>query len=214
MVPCITGLCPFTISFPFPDVATSAPLLGGSGGALAGKNGKYNDLTGYKNNPFETKLYGGALISPALIPAEYRYWSQGPGSTLDERGGLQAHYRDVADPLKKKPKDQSAQQNGGDFPITIEVERTAATIRDTTKFMPGSEQLKLQSQMKGDTMRALASAHAFFYRPARDSLSAFTRNGWQRGDNRTEYQNLFSPYWQARLAPTTVGEEAASALAQ
>jgi hypothetical protein len=113
-----------------------------------------------------------------------------------------------------KPKNQTPEENGGKFPITVEVERTNATVRDTTKLLKDSKQLRLESQMKGDTMRALASAHAYFYRPRVDDLKKFTRNGWHRGDNKTEYQNLFSPYWQARLAPTPIAEEAAAAAAQ
>ena len=214
LVPCPVGLCPVTIGFPFPDVGTTAPFLGGSGGSVAGAGGAYKDATGYKNNPFEAKLYGGAMLSPAIVPAQYRYWVQGPGTTLDSGGGLQKHYRDVAAPLTTKPTNQSAEENGGKFPITVEVERTSASIRDTTKFMPGSQQLKLQPQLKGETLRALSSAHAFFYRPAQNDSALFTRTGWQRSDNRTEYQSLFSPYWQARLAPTSLAEQSASALGQ
>jgi hypothetical protein len=80
--------------------------------------------------------------------------------------------------------------------------------------LPGSDQLKLQPQTKGNTMRSLSSAHAYFYRPSQDNSALFTRAGWRRDDNRTEYQNLFSPYWQARLAPTSLAEESASALGQ
>jgi len=215
LVPCITGLCPVTVTVPFPDAKLSPPFLGGSGGAVAGAGGSYSDALGYKNNPFESKLYGGALISPAVVPALYRYWVTGPGTTLDASGGLQDHYRDVADPTNAalKPKNQTPEENGGKFPITIEVERTAATVRDTTKLLKDSKQLRLENQLKGNTMRALSSAHAYFYRSRVDDLKQFTRNGWSRGGD-TEYQNLFSPYWQARLAPTTPAEEAAAAAAQ
>ena len=214
LVPCPIGTCPVVVTVPLPDIGTQAPYLGGHGGAVAGAGGKYTG--GYKNNPTESTFYGFALTSPASLPALWRYNVTGPGATLDSGGGLQSHYRDVAAPLNAalKPKNQSADENGGKYPITVEVERTAATIRDTTKFMPGSQQLKLEPQMKGDTMRALSSAHAFFYRPRTDDLKQFTRNGWRRGDNRTEYQTLFSPYWQARLAPTTAAEEALSATGQ
>jgi len=214
MVPCITGLCPFTITIPFPDIGTTAPYLGGHGGAVAGKGGAYGDANGYKNNATESMLYGFALTSPAIVPANYRYWAKGPGTTLDSGGGLQDHYRDMASPLTAKPANQTALENGGKFPITLEVERTQDTIRESTVIMPGADKLKLEDAMKGKTLRALASAHAFFYRPRLDDLKQFTRNGWKRGDSKTEYQSLFSPYWQARLAPTTVAEEAAAAAAQ
>jgi len=214
MVPCITGLCPFTITVPLPDATTTAPFFGGHGGAVAGKGGGYGEANGYKNNATESMLYGFALTSPASIPALYRYWAKGPGTTLDSGGGLQDHYRDMASPTTSKPKNQTPLENGGKFPITIEVERTQATIRQSTTIMPGADRMKLEDAMKGKTMRALASAHAFFYRPRLDDLKQFTRNGWKRGDSKTEYQSLFSPYWQARLAPTTVAEEAAAAAGQ
>ncbi|MFT7722005.1 MAG: pilus assembly protein TadG-related protein [Roseateles sp.] len=214
MVPCPVGTCPVTATVPFPDIGTTAPYLGGHGGAVAGSGGKYGEASGYKNNAAESKLYGFALTSPAVVPANYRYWSQGPGTTLDSGGGLQDHYRDMASPLTSKPANQTPLENGGKFPVTIEVERTQGTIRQSTTILPGADRLKLEDGMKGQTMRALASAHAYFYRPRLDDLKQFTRNGWRRGDHKTEYQNLFSPYWQARLAPTTIAEEAAAAAAQ
>lgn len=214
LVPCPVGTCPVTVSVPLPDVTTTAPFLGGHGGAVAGSGGKYGEAKGYKNNATESMLYGFALTSPAVVPANYRYWLKGPGTTLDSNGGLQDHYRDVANPLGAKPLNQTPLENGGKFPITIEVERTQATIRQSTTVLPNSDKLRLEDGMKSQTMRALASAHAFFYRPRLDDLKQFTRNGWRRGDNKTEYQNLFSPYWQARLAPTPLAEEAAAAATQ
>jgi hypothetical protein len=216
LVPCPIGTCPVTVTVPFPDLGSQAPFTGGHGGAVAGAGGKYSDAKGYKNNPAESWLYGYALTSPATIPANYRYWVKGPGSTLDAGGGLQAHYRDMADPTSpaNKPKNQTPIENGGKFHVTLEVERTAATVRTSTALLKDSNKLALAGSMKGNTMRAVASAHAFFYRPRLDDLKRFTRNGWKRGDNKTEYQNLFSPYWQARLAPTPALEEAAAAAAQ
>jgi hypothetical protein len=48
----------------------------------------------------------------------------------------------------------------------------------------------------------------------RDNSSQLTRNGWRRDNGRVEYQNLFSPYWQSRLAPTTTAEQIGSLAAQ
>lgn len=215
VVPCLTGVCRVTLSSPFADPnLTQLPGLGGHGGAQAGSGGNsYNgDALGYKNNPFEAWLYGGALIPPAAIPANYRFWVTGPGSTLDSGGGLQSHYRDVS--ATGMPKNQTPEENGGKFPITVEVERPQDTLRLSTTLLPDSKQLRLEHAMKGKTMRALASAHAYFYRSKVDDLKRFTRNGWKRSDNHTELQSLFSPYWQARLAPTTAAEEIASARGQ
>jgi Putative Flp pilus-assembly TadE/G-like len=207
----LIGPFPVTVVYPLPDVNTSFPFFGGSGGAMVGNGSGYEgESFGYKNNPWETKFYGLALTSPAAVPAWARFWA-GPNATLDSNGGIQDHYRDIADP-KKKPKNQSADENGGKFPVTIEVERSANTINTTSKLLPGSNRLKLEDANKGATMRTIATAHAFFYRSNTDSQ--FTRNGWRRGDGKTEYENLFSPYWQARLAPSSALEEAGSLAAQ
>lgn len=213
--PCPVGVCSRTIGTPLPDMSTTqAPYVGGHGGAVTGAGGRYGSLTGYKNNPWDAKLYGLAITSPAAVPALYRYGVTGPGTSIDTNGGIQDHYRDVAAPAASAPKNQSPEENGGRFPVTVEVERTAATIRTTETLMPSSKQLELASEMKGNTLRAIASAHAYFYRPRTDSLALFTRNGWRRGDGRTEFQNRFSPYWQSQLAPTTAAEELAAATAQ
>jgi hypothetical protein len=216
-VTCIYQVGPFPVPVTYPlfDPTLSLPFVGGHGGAMVGNGSGYDaEALGYKNNPWETALYGGALISPALIPAQYRFWIAGPDATLDSNGGLQDHYRDVRDPTNAslKPKNQSAEENGGKFPVTIEVERPASTINTTSKLLPGSKRLKLEDANKGSTMRTIATAHAFFYRSNTDSQ--FTRNGWRRGDGKAEYENLFSPYWQARLAPSSALEEAGSLAAQ
>ncbi len=213
----MVGPFPVPVTYPLGDFGSQLPIVGGHGGAMAGNGSGYDsEGLGYKNNPWESGLYGGALISPAAIPANYRFWIKGPGSTLDTRGGLQDHYRDVRDPTNAsgKPKNQSADENGGKFPVTIEVERPASTVHTTAKLLPGSKRLKLEDGEKGDTMRTIATAHAFFYRSRVDDSKQFTRNGWRRGDGKTEYENLFSPYWQARLAPSTTVEELGSLAAQ
>ena len=60
--------------------------------------------------------------------------------------------------------------------------------------------VKAQETLKNDTMKTLASAHAYFYRANTDS-TAFTKTGWARDDKKTELANLFNPYWQAQLIP-------------
>lgn len=216
LVPCPAGACPVTVITPFPDISTrEAPYLGGHGGAVAGANGRYGETMGYKNNHWSSKLYGYALTSPASVPALYRYGVTGPGNTLDAKGGLQDYYRDMANPLDatQQPKNQTPEENGGKFPITIEVEHDASTARLSSELLPNANQMRLDDGTKGGKLRTVASAHAYFYRPNQDS-NRFTRNGWRRGDNKTEMANLFNPYWQARLVPTPATEAAASALAQ
>lgn len=214
MVPCPVGTCPVTIGSPLPDVATSAPFLGGSGGAVAGRGGRYGETTGYKNNAFSSRLYGFALTSGASVPALYRYGVQGPGTTLDSRGGLQDYYRDIQSPRNNTPTNQSPELNGGAFPVTVEVERPVdASLRLSSTLLPNAQDVRLDAAAKGSTLRTVASAHAYFYRPRQNS-SEFTRSGWRRSDGRTEMANLFNPYWQARLVDTPVAESLASAVAQ
>ena len=203
----ITPFGPVTTVYPLIDtIGNSGWALGGSGGAVAGADGDYDSLNGYKNNPWTTKLFAGATVEPAGI---YRYNWGGPGPTLDKSGGLQDYYRDVADPIGSIPKDQTPIENGGAFRISIEVERPASTIRTSSTLLPGSAEVKLDDSLAGNTMRALSSAHAYFYRPKANS-SEFTRAGWARGDGKTEVANLFSPYWQTRLVDVSLTERVAS----
>lgn len=188
--------------------------FGGSGGAVAGKGGGYGEVNGYKNNSWLSSGYGWALWDPiTMIPGWIKYGS-GPGSTLDSSGGLQKNYRDMAAPLTTKIKDQSPELNGGDVPLTFEVEHKGADVRTSDKFLGGASNIKLDNKLKGNTMKSLASAHAYFYRANKDS-NAFTKSGWKRGDNKTEIANLFNPYWQARLIePDLLKEKTPSRIAQ
>ncbi len=197
----IVGAKKVTIGTPiFDAIGNSGFSPGGSGGAVAGAGGDYATSFGYKNNPALTGLYGGGMLLP---PGLVRRYSMGPGSTLDSGGGLQNYYRDVANPLTSKPKDQTPEENGGSASISIEVERTSASIRTASKFLPGSSIIKLNDKLASNTMRTMSSAQAYFYRSKFDDLSSFTRSGWKRGDGKAELANLLNPYWQARLVDRT-----------
>jgi hypothetical protein len=213
-VPCFpNALCPTTDVTPLFDL--NGFDIGGSGGAVVGANGDYEESDGYHNNPSEAKDYGDSLswISPTYIAARDRFDDQGPGSSMDTAGGLQDYYRDVADPIDSIPENQTAELNGGAVGVTIEAERTAATIRTSRTILPNSDRLRLDEGMKGNTMRALAAGQSYFYRP-REAAGGFTHGGWARGDGRKELANLFSPYWQARLADRSTADRAASWAAQ
>lgn len=200
---------PVTVRIPLTDPSSHG--LGGSGGALAGRAGRYGESTGFSGNPGSTRMYGYALVLSA-VPALVRYTSRGPGATLDANGGLQDHYRDLAG-TGGAPANQSPEHNGGQTPLTIEVERSQNSVRTSSAFLGGAANVRLDAAAKGGTMRSLASAYAFFYRPKQDS-SAFTRAGWARADKRTEMASLFNPYWQARLRDRTEAERIASVGAQ
>ncbi len=204
----------------FLDWNLNSTLVGGSGGAVAG-NGDY-ELPGYygDSDPLlaYSAAYGSALEWPlAQIPAAIRY-AQGPGENLDSNGGggLQDYYRDVANPIGNTPANQTPEQNGGAYPITIEVERPVnASLRLSSTLFPGAQRIRLDDAAKGTTLKTVASAHAYFYRPAaNEDDNKFTRNGWRRGDGKTEMANLFNPYWQARLTETSIADSTASFAAQ
>ncbi len=204
----MVGPIPVPATYPlFDTIGNTSWMLGGSGGAVAGADGGYDSLNGYKNNPGTTTAFAGATALPAGF---YRYNWGGPGPTLDKGGGLQDYYRDVANPITSIPKDRTPMENGGALRLSIEVERPASTIRTSSTLLPGSAEVKLDDQLAGKTMRALSSAHAYFYRSRTDGAE-FTRTGWSRKtDGKTEVANLFSPYWQARLVDVSLTERIAS----
>ena len=177
------------------------PLLqdgrGGSAGALAGTNGGYGSRVGFAGNPSDTRNFGGATTGLTAVPGTARF-RRGPGQSLDaSTGGLQNYYRDVTD--MSTPANQSAFENGAAKPFTIEVRHAGTQIRTSTRVIGnGAGTIKAEEALKGDTMRAMASGAAYFFRANRDS-TAFNRAGWQREDSRTEMANLFNPYWQAQL---------------
>lgn len=206
--PCWTGICRSSITGPHLDGNFG---LGGSGGAVAGREGGYGSMRGYDGNPGTSYAFGGGALLPHGI---YRYASKGPGDTLDEHGGLQDFYRDVADPLGAAPANQSPGLNGGANPVTIEVARISDTLRTSSRILPDSNVLRLEDGMRGETMRALSAAHAYFYRPGNEPAASFTHAGWRRGDGRTELANQFNPYWQSRLVDRSVADRAASWAAQ
>ncbi len=205
LVPCGPFICPLNITIPLVD----DNVVGGSGGGLAGADGGYDSRTGYKNNPRSSAQYGGALIHPeTMIPAQLRY-QDGPGTTLDSKGGLQDYYRDVAHPATPVP-DQAPENNGGAYAVTFEIERPGETVRTSGKFLSGAQNIRLDDAMKSNTLKALSSAHAYFYRPNDEDPARFSRAEWRRADGKTETANLFSPYWQARLVDRSQADRAAS----
>ena len=186
---------------PFGPVTWFIPLFdgfGGSGGAAAGSGSGYGTVTGYAANSWLSSGYGWALYDPITMIPGWKKYASGPGTTLDASGGIQDYYRDMAAPKTTKIANQSPELNGGDAPITIEVEHKGADVRTSDKILTGATKIKLDNNLKGNTMRSLSSAHAYFYR-AKDDSTAFTKTGWKRDDNKTEIANLFNPYWQARL---------------
>jgi len=99
--------------------------------------------------------------------------------------------------------------------ITIEVARGGDTLVKTVGLQGGGHML-VNNNPAGSAMRALSSANAYFVRPDETSSASSIIGGllhadqWARADHDTEYPSLFSPYWQATLAPVDASERAAA----
>lgn len=136
-------------------------------------------------------------------------FAAGPGASMSPRGGLQPYMELAGADL---PADPRAPR------ITVEVERASGT-QTGSAALNGGGRLAMPVAAAGGVQRALASASAYFVRPeglAHAGRSGALVNGaaWQRPDDRIEYPNLFSPYWQASLVQTGDAERTAALDAQ
>jgi hypothetical protein len=136
-------------------------------------------------------------------------FSLGPGPSLDPADGGLLPYQEVngTQLARQAPR------------ITIEVTRNSDTLVKTTGLQ-GRGHMKVDFNAAGGAMRALSSAHAYFVRPDETSSGSSIMGGllngdqWARPDHKTEYPSLFSPYWQAALAPVSASERAAAQASQ
>ena len=164
---------------------------------------------------------------------------KGAGSTLGQlpsgtKGGLRK-YRDVKDIGNVDDPNPGDNANTSSPPIIVEIEKpsnliaTSATGKlrigrsgstDATSYcgltsshrlgpavtsVAATGNLDVGDGTASNCMRALSKAEAYFSRPA---------DIFGRGDGKTEYGSLYSPYWQARLLPNDLLEQAASLLFQ
>jgi Putative Flp pilus-assembly TadE/G-like len=149
--------------------------------------------------------YMGSSIPGRVPDAMAKQFSDGPGPSLDpENGGLLPYQALTGTPY------------AGHAPrITIEVTRSTDSLVKTVG-LKGGGRLRIDDNASGGVMRALSSANAFFVRPdetfAGSSIMGRLLNAdqWARADNKMEYPSLFSPYWQAALAPVSADERAAA----
>lgn len=182
--------------------------------------------------------FSGAAF-PSFGLAARMQQGKGAGSTLGQlpsgtKGGLRK-YRDVKDIGSVDDPNPGDNANSSSPPIIVEIEKpsnlipTSATGKlrigragstDATSFCGLTSPLRLGPDVTsvaatgnldvGDgtasnCMRALSKAEAYFSRPS---------DIFARGDGKTEYGSLYSPYWQARLLPNNLLEQAASMLFQ
>lgn len=179
------------------SVSVPNPAIGGS--AYAGKivaepldfntskpwvpypslGGKTEDLS----KPF-SKGFGGAVQRDAVnVFAAADKWLAEADESIGTYSGIQP-YISVKN-LKKNTTDSAALI----LQVGKPVKKTTAQIKG---LGAGPYDMSAQSQ---DTMYAAAKADA-----------RFSRAAWARPDGKTEYGNLFNPYWEAKLAPLTEAE--------
>jgi hypothetical protein len=196
----------------------------GAFGDVAGSGGSANgNITSFMTNPpfaawQDWQGYGGYFnfgyqgsLSPGWqVPeAMAEQFRAGPGPSLDPANGGLLPYQEVtgATLASEAPR------------ITIEVTRNSNTLVKTMGLQGGGR-MELADNAAAGAMRALSSANAYFVRPDETSFGGSLMGGllnssqWARADHATEYPSLFSPYWQARLAPVSASERAAAQASQ
>lgn len=121
--------------------------------------------------------------------------------------GLAHRYHDVKSG-KARTQKENDENTGPRF--TVEVQSAIANARTSSEIKLTAGRLDVPEQVRGNQLRALATAQVYFNRP--HEYSRFARRVWGRADGKYEMGSLFSPYWQARLVETpllTKGELAA-----
>ncbi len=211
---------------PFGPGAGGAAQAGPSN-AISSSNNFDRDNTGGSKSPAEA--YGKAYSANAIAAAMQQ--GKGAGSSLASGGGLRT-YRDVADIVQVTDTDH---QNISSPPLIVEVEKPSNTIStsatgnlrigrggntDATSYcgltsnaryapavttLVATGNLDVGDGTASNCMRALSKAEAYFSRPS---------DLFARDDGKAEYGSLYSPYWQARLLPNSIAEQAASLLFQ
>lgn len=143
---------------------------------------------------------------PDAMASRFR---DGPGPSLDPANGGLLPYQQV-----------SGKQFASQAPrVTIEVTRASNTLVKAVGLRDGG-QLGVVDNAASNAMRALSSANAYFVRPDETSFGSSIVGGllnagqWAHADHKTEYPSLFSPYWQASLAPVSASEREAAQASQ
>ena len=230
-------MIPFFIP-PMGGGAGGAAQAGASSPINPVNNFNRDDPASYKpmDQAYGRSFWGGAFPSFGLAARQQQ--PKGAGTPLGAlptgtRGGLRT-YRDVKDVVQANGDPDNNHQNITSPPIIVEIEKpsnliaTSATgglrigragSTDATSYcgltsshrlgpevttLAATNNLDVGDGTASNCMRALSKAEAYFSRP----------DIFARADGKTEYGSLYSPYWQARLVPNDVLEQAASLLFQ
>ena len=187
------------------------PTPQGWGGALAGAAMTTALQPNLNFNHNFAQSWGSAFVNPLTIAPAGIQAAQGPGATLDGSGGLKINYAlsSYLDVKNRGQASSTANQNTSGPELVIEVRKVADTVRTSTTMSIGGGtggQLYLEDGTEGNHIKAISKAHAYFSRPKKLFPRAI--------DSKTEYGSLYSPYWQARLLPSSLLEQGASILTQ
>ncbi len=173
------------IPIPIPIPVPFIPM--GMGAAQAGPSSNLN-----ANNNFGTAAgdaYGGVYEGVNTAAAAYMQKAKGAGATLDAKAGLRTYFD-----VKKVDKDNLIGPS-----LILEIEKADSAIPTSNQLSGG--QLTLKNGTQSGYMRSLSKAEIYFARP---------KKLWARSDGKAELGSLYSPYWQARLAPNSFLEQYAS----
>ncbi|WP_158590378.1 pilus assembly protein TadG-related protein [Noviherbaspirillum cavernae] len=170
------------IPIPIPIILPFIPM--GWGAAQAGLNSNL-----MPNNNFGTtaaNAYGGIYQSPNTAGAAAIQRGKGAGKSLDPAAGLRTYFdvKKVNKPALVGP------------PLVLEIEKAGNKIPTSNSISGG--QFALNNGTQSNYMRSLSKAEIYFSRP---------KKLWARSDGKTEVGSLYSPYWQARLAPNSFAEQ-------
>jgi hypothetical protein len=172
---------PIPIPIPFPFI----PM--GWGAAQAGPDANLNP-----DNNFGTETsdaYGGIYESVNTAGAAAIQRGKGAGTTLDSKAGLRTYFD-----VKKVDQDNLIGPS-----LILEIEKADSTVPTSNSISGG--QFTLKNGTQSGYVRSITKAQVYFSRPPKL---------WTRDDKKTEMGSLYSPYWQARLAPNSFLEQYAS----
>lgn len=172
---------PIPIPIPFPFI----PMGWGSA-----EVGDHSNLSASNNFGKTKNAYGGVYENVNTAGAASLQRGLG-ADNIYNTGGLREYYD-----VKKIGKDALALTGPA---LILEVEKEANKIPSSNNISNGS--LALADGTKSGYMRALSRAEVYFSRPSKL---------WKRADGKAELGSLYSPYWQARLAPNGFAEQYAS----
>lgn len=173
------------IPIPIPIIIPTLPM--GSGAAQAGPSSNLNPDNNFgttTSNAYGRVYQGFFTAAGAAIQR-----GKGAEATMDAKAGLRPYFD-----VKKVDKDNLVGPS-----LILEIEKADNRIPTSNNISGG--QFTLENGTRSGFMRSLTKAEIYFSRPPKL---------WARGDGKTELGSLYSPYWQARLAPNSFFEQYAS----